>query len=105
MTSAPHPTPTLSLGPQIEVLLFVPPGKEIRQCHSDLEPAAGLSLSSRREVRLFLRSLCFWGPVVRKATQGQDFLVTSHPSCVPESLGRNGKTQAGQEVETLSSCE
>lgn len=28
MTSAPHPTPNLSLGPQIEVLLFVPPERE-----------------------------------------------------------------------------
>lgn len=100
MASAPHPSPRLGLGPQTEVLLSLPPGRETGpalsqgqawQGHSDLEPAAGLFLSSWREEKRFLCSPCPGGPAARKATQGQVPLVTSHPSCVPESLGRMRK--------------
>lgn len=87
MASAPRPTPRLGLCPQTEVLLSAPPGRKTRpalsqgqacQGHSDLEPAAGLSLSSWRQERLFcalhlpgvqqpgkpLRARPLWSPVI-----------------------------------------
>lgn len=56
-----------------------------------MSPQPGSPLGSWGGPRLFLCLAWPWAQPARKATQGQTPQVTSHPSCVPESLGRMGK--------------